>query len=83
MKKLKLNDLKVQSFITKLEESDALTVQGGIRTNGPQCTANGACLNTHANFCQHTCGYPAVPGLPLCVCPQTVNCPETEITFCP
>jgi hypothetical protein len=78
-KKLKINDLKVQSFITELGKDDSKTVQGGIITNNPNCTFNGACANTRANFCNYTCGYPALPGMPLCVCPQTIQCPASEI----
>ena len=75
MKKLKLNDLKVQSFITELEKDAANTVQGGNITNNPNCTFNGAC-NTRANFCNYTCGVPVLPGLPECVCPPTLFCTE-------
>lgn len=60
-KKLKLNELKVQSFVTDLSAKETLTLKGGDRTgngnchevsNGPEC-ANAAftffCLAT--KFC--------------------------------
>jgi hypothetical protein len=70
MKKQKLNldEIKVQSFVTALEGAEAKMVQGGNITNG-QCTNNAACINTHPQFCLHTCGHDVV-GLPNCVCPQ-------------
>lgn len=82
-KKLKLSYLKVQSFVTRLNEADARTIQGGGFTDGPQCTINPACVNTHAHICNYTCGNPLViPGLPLCQCPESTACPETDPNFC-
>jgi hypothetical protein len=66
-KKLKLSEFKIKSFVTQLNDAEAKTVQGGNITNG-QCTNNAACINTHPQFCLHTCGHD-VPGLPNCVCP--------------
>jgi hypothetical protein len=48
-KKLNLTAIKVQSFVTELDKTEAQTVQGGQNTNNPVCnTEVAACNNTHA-----------------------------------
>jgi len=70
MKKLKLNSLKVQSFITELSPADANTIQGGVRTDNPGCdngrsfegmcnTAVGVCVNTRHDLCTQNVGCPS------------------------
>jgi uncharacterized protein YggL (DUF469 family) len=53
-KRLKLGEVKVQSFVTSINENDSLTVKGGQYdgTDNPIClSAVPACVNTHPNFC--------------------------------
>ena len=68
-KKIKLNTLKVKSFVTKINSADALTIQGGDRTdnqgcfqgnsNNPAClTFVQGCLNTANQFCTQNVGCP-------------------------
>jgi hypothetical protein len=50
--KLKLSDLKVQSFVTELEKKETETVKGGVRTETPVCfSAVPACVNSNAPHC--------------------------------
>jgi len=49
MKKLKLNELKVKSFVTALENNESNTVKGG---SNPLVVSNvTGCMNTQAHFC--------------------------------
>jgi hypothetical protein len=49
-KKLKLSDLKVQSFITALDNNEKQTIAGGDNTNNPVCnTEVAACIRTNAH----------------------------------
>jgi len=52
-KKLKINDIKVSSFVTALDSDDKATVAGGIgNTMNPTCLSLvPACVNSQANFC--------------------------------
>jgi hypothetical protein len=36
-KKLKINDLKVQSFVTEMKNENFNTIVGGARSNNPHC----------------------------------------------
>jgi len=48
-KKLKINDLKVQSFVTAIDKAEGQTLAGGENTNNPPClTIVPACANTVA-----------------------------------
>jgi hypothetical protein len=66
--KLKLETLKVQSFVTLIEGSNAETIKGGTGdTLNPACqTEVAACQNTVANVC---------PGDITHACGGTRNCP--------
>jgi hypothetical protein len=46
--KLNLNDIKVQSFVTALENADQQTVQGGSVGN----SANPVCRTEHGDQCR-------------------------------
>jgi hypothetical protein len=50
MKKLKLEQLKVKSFVTALEEEKAHTVKGGLEETNPK-----VCLETAGDVCIDTC----------------------------
>ena len=52
MKKIKLKDLKVKSFVTEIEKQDKLTLKGGINTNGKLCN-----LGSLDPTCQTNCFY--------------------------
>jgi hypothetical protein len=43
MKKLKLNELKLQSFVTGMNNNLADAAKGGNNTNNKQCSAIDAC----------------------------------------
>jgi len=48
-KKLKINDLKVQSFVTAIDKAEGKTIAGGDNTNNPVCrTEVPACTRTVA-----------------------------------
>ena len=67
-KNLKLNDLKVQSFVTTLNKENQKTIHGG-----EGASDNYACDNTEHLACgNHTCGGFMGDGrhFPYCVCPQ-------------
>jgi hypothetical protein len=69
-KKLKLNDLKVQSFITAMDKSEKATLAGGDNSANPAClSAVPACQMSMAQICQPygTCG--AQPQGPQSTCP--------------
>jgi len=68
MKKLKLHDLKVKSFITELRENEAKTIQGGDQSMNPACNSEAAaCVNTKAYFCPiHPSAYDACPTVFSC-----------------
>ena len=68
--KLKLNDLKVNSFVTALDEKNVKTVQGGVSYTCP----------THINTC------PTQPGYTHCSHRPTeggTGCPNDSIFPCP
>lgn len=70
--KLKLGDLKVQSFITALSDEDSQTVQGGQRTANIcviHKTAPGICGATANILCIKSAGQACntVPGGPICL----------------
>lgn len=72
-KKLKITDLKVNSFITALDKKDEGTVLGGVgNTMNPTCLSNvPACINTHAQFCTNfPSAYDACPTQRGC----TIDC---------
>jgi hypothetical protein len=56
MKKLKLDNLKVKSFVTALEEEKAHTVKGG----APEESVAEPCLATH-NGCLESVGNVCIP----------------------
>lgn len=69
-KQLKLKDLKVQSFVTALNDAEKATIAGGDNTNNPACNSNvPACQRTVANVCVNagTCGFQ--PNGPQSTCP--------------
>lgn len=57
-KTLKLNDLKVQSFVTSLDEDQLNTLKGGEATNNPACGTFAIACRTVAHNCPvgYTCG---------------------------
>lgn len=67
-KNLKLNDLKVQSFVTELASPESKTLQGGNQSmNGPCNSEVAACVNTQAYFCPiHPSAYDACPTVFSC-----------------
>lgn len=67
-KKLKLNDLKVQSFVTSLSNTEKATVAGGQNSVNPACnTEVNACQQTIAQLCIGSCGF--IPQGPQSTCP--------------
>jgi len=71
MKKLKLNNLKVQSFVTELSNTDAKTVQGGGNTDNPQCLSEvPACQFTGTPACAAT----VVPNCSLGIACTVIDC---------
>jgi len=50
-KKLTLDDLKVQSFVTTLSEEQQLAVRGGVTYVGPACTGGTDCGTDTATEC--------------------------------
>lgn len=51
-KNLKLNELKVQSFVTELKSFESKTIQGGGQSDNPACNSEvAACINTQAYLC--------------------------------
>ena len=81
-KKLKLNELKVQSFVTSIEKREIETVKGGTgNSNNPVCnTAVAACQNTIAAVCPETTG-PNVIGTPTQV-QNTICTLNSNVTVC-
>jgi hypothetical protein len=71
MKKLKLSDLKVQSFVTSLSNDQLNTLKGGDNTdtNNPACNSIGIACRTVAHDCQQhsTCGSAQICS--TCACP--------------
>lgn len=70
-KKLKLNDLKVNSFVTvSMSKDEARNVKGGMVTITDCCTMPTGC--TDCTIC-----YPCVPSMePTCLCEPTMPpCP--------
>lgn len=54
-KKLKLSDLKVQSFVTSLENDEKNKVKGGLTS--PNCETDDTCTcNTYCGTCPTACG---------------------------
>jgi hypothetical protein len=72
MKKLKLSNLKVQSFVTELSANDAKTIQGGDRTLTPDCTSE-------VPSCQFT-GNPACAGTRVPNCSLGIACTVIDCT---
>ena len=62
-KKLKLDELKVQSFVTQLEDKEKQTVLGGKRTNLAACV-----MTPPDKEPRCTCGSP------LSTCPAILTC---------
>lgn len=50
-KNLKLSDLKVQSFVTSLNDDQLHTLKGGDATNNPACNSIGVACRTVAHNC--------------------------------
>jgi hypothetical protein len=67
-KRLKLSQLKVQSFVTKLENNESRTVQGGAQSDNPACNSEvAACINTQAYLCPiNPSAYDACPTVFSC-----------------
>jgi hypothetical protein len=67
-KKLKLNDIKVKSFVTEMDKAETRTIQGGDQSLTPACnTEVAACINTNAYFCPiHPSAYDACPTVFSC-----------------
>jgi hypothetical protein len=62
-KKLKLQDLKVQSFVTAHDNEQAATIKGGGNSDNPAClTGVPACRNTHAQICNPLYTIGILPG---------------------
>jgi hypothetical protein len=76
-KKLKLNDLKVQSFVTALDSTEKATIAGGDNSNNPACnTLVDACQRTAAEVCPFlgSCGFNPRPNVPQSTCPISGTC---------
>ncbi len=84
MKRLNLNDLKVQSFITSVEEESVNTIKGG-RESGFQILCDSTpenCQEPTARCGSNACGtnacgtYPATcrPSGYQFICDTTINC---------
>jgi hypothetical protein len=71
-KKLKLSDLKIQSFVTELGNSDSKTILGGDQTDNPQC-------NSEVPACQFT-GTPACAGTRVPNCSLGIACTVIDCT---
>ena len=70
--KLKLANLKVQSFVTDMNEGEKQTIKGGNPFSNPAfCTEVAACQNTQAQVC---------PSVLLPCIPPTFNCITFDIT---
>ncbi len=50
-KKLKLNDLRVKSFVTNLNNQEKLTVAGGVGAGSAANSAKLACIGTNGTAC--------------------------------
>ncbi|MCW3104370.1 MAG: hypothetical protein JWO09_2810 [Bacteroidetes bacterium] len=82
-KNLKLTDLKVQSFVTSLEQDEQKTLQGGAATHADKCSQVPGCGHTAAAICNYTCsGYMGGGNLPVCACPNTGCCTNTDPLLC-
>lgn len=70
-KNLKLSDLKVQSFVTSLDNDQLNTLKGGDATNNPSCNTLGVACRTVAHNCPvaSTCG----SAVYCSTCPCPVN----------
>lgn len=68
-KSLKLSDLKVQSFVTSLNDEQLNTLKGGDATLNPACNSIGVACRTVAHNCHHasTCG--SAIYCSTCACP--------------
>ncbi|MCW3104369.1 MAG: hypothetical protein JWO09_2809 [Bacteroidetes bacterium] len=71
-KKLKLSNLKVQSFVTQLNIDDSKTVKGGDRSATPECA-------TEVAACQFT-GTPACAGSHVPNCSLGIACTVIDCT---
>lgn len=73
-KKLKINELKVTSFVTAFDKNEEKTLVGGVGGNtvNPTCLSQvNACGNTHAHFCTNfPSAYDACPTQRGC----TIDC---------
>jgi hypothetical protein len=80
-KKLKIQDLKVQSFVTALDNHDKQTVMGGNQTNGAVCdTKVAGCQNTVAAICNTNANAcVVVTAVQLCGTCQMSTCAITII----
>ena len=69
-KSLKLETLKVQSFVTGMKDEQIKTIKGGEHTFDPVCASKvDACLRTIADVCQQcSCGDPRS------TCPIVLSC---------
>jgi len=62
MKKLRLNDLKVKSFVTELKSNEAKTVQGGSGNSlNPVCMSQVPACQTQACSVVAACPTPTPP----------------------
>ncbi|MGB3467885.1 MAG: pinensin family lanthipeptide [Cyclobacteriaceae bacterium] len=73
-KNLKISDLKIQSFVTSMEDESGETVKGGYRSNFGGCDTVDGSFNGPA-ICQNT------------ICPDRSICDPAcltrEVIFCP
>jgi hypothetical protein len=53
-KKMKLENLKIQSFVTSLSKEETVTIQGGDNSFNPVCLSGvPACVNTAVPICRN------------------------------
>ena len=74
-KKLKLSELRVQSFVTKLDNTESGTVKGGGQSDNPACNSEvAACIKTQAYLCPISpSAYDACPTVFSCGACTNVN----------
>ena len=78
MKKLKIQELKVQSFVTSLSKESENTLKGGDcpgNSDNLNCNSAAACENTAAAVCWGTCGNWLNPVAVHSTCAVFIQCP--------
>jgi hypothetical protein len=86
-KKLTLDDLKVQSFVTTLRKEESDELLGGTRLNSECCTQFGAGCDTDTcdtdtqcpNYTNYGLTYPECGGCDATTIPSECGCGPTEL----